>query len=112
MSGRRDEVFHVLKVIRRIVDETHDPIERAIQGAGTDRAYADAAFGHLQPTVDTSAAEKLHTLCRQLIDERETLAKVLEEIQRELDLVDIVPRGRDLGRGARGTGHKKGGTPL
>lgn len=132
MSGRRDEVFHVLKGIRWNLQKTHDLAERAIQEAANDRALAkhfrEAATGGEwgkrfpeppdQPTPLPVLAARiemigggagLHTLCLRLIDEREMLAKELENIRRDLDNAGIVPRTDNRGPGARGTDTKEGG---
>lgn len=42
MSGRRDDVFHVLTVIRRIVEETREATEAAVKDPAADRAAAEA----------------------------------------------------------------------
>jgi hypothetical protein len=125
MSNRRDDVFTVLKVIRRGVDETHDLAVRAIQGAAADRRLADqlrdAATGGewgkrfpepprfptplpvLRAMVEMiiGAGAGFHTLCLRLIDENETLAMELERIRQDLEKVDIAPRTRNLGKAAR-----------
>lgn len=81
--SRQDDVFHTLKVIRRIVEETHALAVRAIEdGARTrDEGYLD-----------------------QLIDERARLATALEGIRLAIAAAAIEPRTRNLGEGARGTG--------
>lgn len=112
MSDRRDDVFHVLKVVRRIVDQHDEGIEPAIASVDTDRALVDKlradllSEGAMSPTM-TSSITKLHTLCHFLIGERETLGKALDEIRRELELVDVAPRTRNLGPSARGTDRPK-----
>jgi len=105
VHSRLDELFHVLKVIRRSVDETHDLAERAIQHAATDRALAEQLHDAARGGEWGSA---FHTLCLRLIDERETLAKELERIRSDLDHVGIEPRTKNVGAGARGA-HPKGG---
>lgn len=81
--SRYDDVFHVLKVIRRTVDETHALAERAI---------ADAA----PPTTDDDRID-------QLVAERARLATALERIRHAIAAADITPRTNNLGKAARGT---------
>jgi len=100
MSTRRDDCFHVLKVVRRIVDETHESIEAAAE-TERDRALVDEWR-------DGIAVARLHSTCHLLISERETLAKALERIGVALDQVGIEPRTRNLGPGARGAPTKGG----
>lgn len=100
---RLDDVFTVLKVVRRGVDATHDLAERAIQNAAADRALADRWVAGCDAPNVGSEPGVIHALCLRLIDERETLAQELECIRRDLDNAGIVPRTRNLGEAARGT---------
>lgn len=116
MSGRIDDVFHALKVIRRIVDETQEAIEAAVAHPDEDRALLDElragiiSEGATKVTDLVSLVEKAETTIRQLhstghllVSERETLGTALESIRHELELVNIVPRTKNLGEGARGS---------
>jgi hypothetical protein len=94
-SARLAELFRCLKLIRRIVDTTHDVAERAIRETANVRTLVD----EIGPP--TSEA-----LILRLVDERETLAKQLESIRQELELVNITPRTQNLGKGARGSTKK------
>lgn len=123
-SKRLEATFHVLKAIRRIVDQTQEAIDAAIEHPDNDRAFVDelrtglldeaGIYGmHLvftglserdvQSFVEriASPVSQLHAICHGLISERETLAKALESIRRELELVDIPPRTQNRGKGAR-----------
>lgn len=105
--SRSDEAFHVLKVIRREVDETQDVIARGSHETANDRALADdciaAARGEPSTRGARSGATALHTLCRRVIDDREKLAAALEHIRLAIAGADLPPRTRNLGKGARGT---------
>ncbi len=121
-SKRLEELFYVLKSIRRTVDETHALTERAIKDAPTDRALAehflDAATGgdwgkrfpeppprRSSLAALTSMVEMIlgggagvHALYLRLIDERETLAKQLENIRGDLEKVNLEPRTKHVGQ--------------
>ncbi len=106
--SRHDDVFHALKVIRRIVDQHDEGIEPAIASVAKDRAIVDQlrdtfiGEGALSQTMASSITQ-LHVLCHFLIGERETLGTALHEIRKELELANITPRTRNLGEGARGS---------
>lgn len=124
--GRRDEVFHVLKVITRLADAPRALADHAIQETAKDRAlaehYRQAATGGewgkrfpAPPDAVTplpvlvariemilGGGAGLHTLCLRLIEERETLAKALAEIQAAIVVADIPLRTENNGEAARG----------
>ena len=122
MGDRRHEVFHILKVISRNLHKTNDTVARVIADTAADRARADellrdpeiAGTPPMAPDVGPVEGllvslhqavlnlQELHTLCRRLIDERETLARELESIGRDLVNVGIAPRTCNLGRSSRG----------
>ncbi len=114
--GRQDELFHVLKVIRRIVDVADEGIGPAIEHVSRDRAHLDELRNGIlgkEATQRTdlvrlvnrieSTIRELHALGHFLISERETLGKALDEIRSALELVNLPPRTRNLGETARGT---------
>src|SRR5437588_6525533 len=78
--SRLDDLFHVLKTIRRIVDNTHVLAERVIQETAKNRAHADEWLHGARTNARRSGPTCLHDLCRRVIDERELLAKELESI--------------------------------
>jgi hypothetical protein len=98
---RRDDVFHVLKVIRRTLDVEREGIEPAIAEAARDRtivkALADAIDVHGPESL--ADLQQLHSMCQFLISERETLGKALESIRRDIDNAGIEPRTRNAGKG-------------
>jgi hypothetical protein len=94
MTGRLGDVFHVLKVVRRTLDETHEANDAAMRDTSEARPIVD------QLLVAGSTAQ-LHAICVVVISEREMLAKALDNIRGALDAVDITPRTRNLGKGAR-----------
>ena len=116
-DGKRwDDVFIVLKVIRRIVDaDIQEASAAAVKGPTRDRQHVDALRAAILSEDATRGADlvsfvetieltvrEFHSLSHFLISERETLGKALEAIRQELELVDIPPRIDNLGSGARG----------
>jgi len=99
--NRRDEVFHVLKVIGWHLEQMHGLTVRVIRDTAADRARAEEWARTREDPV--ASLQALHTLCRQLIDEREVLAQELERIERDLDHANIPLRRRNLGAAASGT---------
>lgn len=90
LSARLWKLFHVLKVIRRTVDETHDLAARAIEEK------------QLQ-TWKSMSTQELYALHVRAFDERARFAEQLETIRAALNNVDITPTPRtaNLGIGAR-----------
>ena len=90
--GRRDDVFHVLKVIQRTVDEQRDRVEHALLSADAGR------------TVDDRHDPIFVMFVLGLIADRAALATALATIDRALAEAGIRPRTQNLGVGARDTG--------
>jgi hypothetical protein len=126
--ARVDDVFTVLKVIRRSVDQTRELTEPARNEAVNSRVGMLVAnlsalitaklttfplahlndepifvLTHAEILEATATVEELDTLCRRVTAERDALVKELVAIRRDLDAAGIVPRTRNLGEGARGT---------
>src|SRR5262249_32971185 len=96
VSSRVDDLFLVLKVIRRSVDKARGLTTTSLAAADADRRGADDCR-------DADDVAALHALCGRAIDERESLGTSLEAIRSAIAAADIVPRTRNLGVGARGT---------
>lgn len=100
-------LFLVLKKARQSVDEAHAIAARAIQDGADDRTHATAlardpfAWNRGDSTNGINL-EELQRLCIRAIEERAELATVLENIRRDLEHVNIVPRTRNVGQKARG----------
>jgi hypothetical protein len=116
MSGQRlDEVFHVLKVIRRIVDDALDRIGRHTPEdddpmgiAAWLKAIAAMARATADDWRDAGDLVELHRFCRHQIDSYERMAikisidglmavSTLQEIQRSLADANILPRTGNRG---------------
>jgi hypothetical protein len=93
-NSRLDDLFLVLKVIRRAIDGTNDLATNVLRAAACDRQSA----GEWCDRRDVAA---LSELCRRLIDEREALAMSLEAIRLAIAVADIVPRTHNMGPSAR-----------
>jgi hypothetical protein len=94
-SKRLTEVFTVLRVIRRGVDETHEVAARAISNAAADRTLAEHLIGGTRGVHHRVDPTGLDALCRRLIDEREMLATKLEDIRAALADVNIRSRSAE-----------------
>jgi hypothetical protein len=70
MTDARDQAPRVLA-----------PIDRAIRDAAKDRSLADELL-------DAANLQELHTLCRRMIDERETVAKGFNAVVQAWSLID------------------------
>lgn len=98
----RHNIDPAVNIIRRIVDETQEAIDAAVENPGRDRALADALRdGSLSKSLSAAGAmngvelaraetirtsiELSHAINRRLISERETLGNALERIGRALD---------------------------
>jgi hypothetical protein len=115
MSKKRlHDLFHVLKVIRHIVDLAQEATDAAIEHAARDRTFLNVLRPDLLSEEATQVTDlesfvrtiaesitQLQSICHLLISERETLGKALESIRGALESVDIAPRTRNAGKQAR-----------
>jgi aryl carrier-like protein len=120
MSNRRDECFHVLKVIGRLVDDALTRIGQASPGddpfelRARSKSTAAMARATADDCRDAADLEELHRFCVDQITAHERLVvasldgvraiKTLENIRRELELVNIPPRIQNLGKTGRHDG--------